>query len=336
MSSTFKNDWKEFKKNPKNYPFIYDSTVDLWSTDLQLCKIIILDMLAQFGHFQPNKEEIAKMFSFQYTEVWKQAFTTHYKIDIDLWKQHRRIKTEQNYETLELIGDAVSNQIVAQYMYYRFPDLFGTNKYFPRLVYRIDAHLHSDAMWKVLAADLGLHRLLRYDIFLYSKDDQVKNHIDFDDFIADVFEAFIGAASLVLNKLHQGLGYAVCTNILYSFFNKQHIPTDIETYTDNVTKFNDIHKSSELPYDILFRLYGTGKENQHFVIHLLILEKDSTVPELKDDFVNSPTSYQNEPGYKMFSSYVSKEDLFSQVMPYLQQEYGIAWSNLTKAKTKRD
>jgi dsRNA-specific ribonuclease len=330
MSSNFQEDWKAFKRNPSSIPLVYVSTVDPWE-DVETCQTIILEILSKYGLFSPGPEEIKKIFKYDYLQVWKQAFTTHYKIDVEQWKKYKRVKSETNYEALEYLGDSSMNQIASQYLYYRFPDLFKTNLYFPRLVFRMDSYIHSDKMWRDYEVVLNLKRLIRYDIFDYSstprhQTSSKKELINEEEFMADIVEAFFGATSLILNKLYVGLGHAVCTNMLYTYLNRIDIPTDLIFYVDYTSMFNDIHGSKKLPVDILHSEKGNFKGSKNWSISLLILEKNSTTKELKTDFMNQPHLYESEPGYKYFWSTESRKELFEQVMLYLKVEYNIEWT----------
>jgi len=318
---TFEDSWNLFKRNRDNHGLHYVETVDPWKDEQQVQKQL-LHILTTFANFQLD-DMTKDWFDADKKALWKQAFTLPYKIQMNKYKLLQQVIIEENYETLETIGDAVCNEIVAQYIYDRFQPIFQKPNY-SKLIARIDAKLHSDTYYRAFAEQMKLHQLMRYDVF--QTTDGKRTNVE--SCIADVFEAFIGVIAM---NFKYGYGMMLSENILYKCLNPLDISTNLEDYTPYTQQFNDIVRDRDMPYTILHRY--SEKDGSSFRLEILVVVKMKVTKELKDCFMNETFKFKQEDGYKLCVSAISKEDVFKQIMLYLQEGYSIFWKQFQSTDT---
>ena len=307
--------WKNFTKNQDIHKLQYVTTIDPWKEE-HVVKEKLIKMIETNACIKLDTVMIKKMTSPENMKMWKQAFTLPYKINMAKYVLIQNVIIEENYETIELIGDAVCNQIVSQYLYYKFNNLFSQPNY-SRLVYQIDAYLHSDKVYKTFAEQLKLDELCRYDIF----ETETHERLPFESCLSDVYESFMGTLTLVLND---GIGMAVAQNILVKCLNKMTISTNILDYIPYTQRFNDIVRNRNLPYTILHNYHFHKQLNQH-VLEILVLSKMNITKDLKDEFMNKTFQFKHEKGYKKMISQADKEDVFKQMIQYFESGYNLFW-----------
>ena len=124
---------------------------------------------------------------------------------------------EKDYERLEFLGDAVISNIVASYLYERYPD---ENEGF---LTKMRTKLVNGEMLAFLAKKLGFGE---YAIISRHIEDKCNGrkalHI-----LEDMFEAFVGAMFLdfnekdnynLLDKYYSGIGYQICEKFMINVY----------------------------------------------------------------------------------------------------------------------
>lgn len=126
---------------------------------------------------------------------------------------------EDNYEVLEMKGDAVIRHFIKKYMYVRFPQLncpLGV-----KVVARLSGNFESKESFYPISLKLGFWP------FIASSQEQRDS--ERKSLLEDVFEAFIGAFEEILdNRIRRGVGYAIVYDLLESIFND--IPISLDYY----------------------------------------------------------------------------------------------------------
>jgi len=131
-------------------------------------------------------------------KLWKKAFT------------HETYDPNNNYEELETLGDSIIKPIFIDYVMRSYDNLTSS-----QITNMVIYYLSGDFMVN-LANKLGLSKYILCKI-------DISNSI-----IEDVFESFIGCLYKLGNeKLKDGIGYLLCTIVLYYIFNDENIDKDI-------------------------------------------------------------------------------------------------------------
>jgi dsRNA-specific ribonuclease len=163
---------------------------------------------------------------------------------------HQSIDAEQNYEFLEILGDATCNKIVVWYIKDRFPVLQNTAGV--KVIARLRINLVSKKNFSLLAEKLG------FDDFI-SCEKEIKEQKG-KSLLEDVFEAFFGATETLLDSIvHSGAGYGICFKILKSIFDDLPISLKYEDLYDPITRLKetlDFYRSN-LPGRQCPKLWGS-------------------------------------------------------------------------------
>lgn len=174
-----------------------------------------------------------------------------------------------NYQVLEQIGDLVCNQFIVKYFYTRFPQLKCSNGV--KVVARLKINYGSKETFFSIAEKHNFWPFI-------SAPNEIRHHKK-RDLLEDVFEAFLGATTTILDNKVQGLGDSICTKILTSIFNEFHISLKYEDLFDAKTRLKELfdmfgEKLGPLSYDdkketkdnittytcLIFRLQGAKYE----------------------------------------------------------------------------
>jgi dsRNA-specific ribonuclease len=151
-------------------------------------------------------------------ETYGQAFT------------HISIDAEKNYEFLEILGDATCNKCVVWYIKDRFPLL--QNPEGVKVIARLRINLVSKKNFAGLAEKLGFGEYISCDREIREQKGR--------SLLEDVFEAFIGATEMLVDKLiSEGSGYYICFRILRVIFDGLTISLRYEDLYDPITRLKE-------------------------------------------------------------------------------------------------
>lgn len=138
------------------------------------------------------------------------------------------------YEVYEQIGDAIIKVFMATYFYRRFPKLWKNNNGV-KIVARLMIKYGSK---EVLAS---LSELYKFDEYILVKG-EVSSQQRLASLLEDVFEAFIGATSIIVDCSHNtiGIGNIVCYEILERIYNQIDISLSYENLFDSKTRLKEL------------------------------------------------------------------------------------------------
>lgn len=172
---------------------------------------------------------------------------------------HPTVDSETNYEFFEILGDQTVNKSIVWYLSRRYPFLQSP------LGVKIISRLKINLVAKKTFADIG-YNLKLWDFV--SVDEETRQN-RMKKTLEDVFEAFFGATEYILDsQIRNGVGYAICYNIIENLFNDIRISLKYEDLYDAKTRLKenfDYHK--KIKSGILFNeKYETNKvEKINFV-----------------------------------------------------------------------
>lgn len=176
-----------------------------WTNDLSALQGAIYAILVR-ANVDPN--DVAPLMNQEaLLDYWVPAFT------------HSSVDANKNYEKLEFYGDKALQYAFMSYIRQRFKNELNPDK----LTLVLNKYMSTMFQAK-LASDLGLDKLIRYD--LNAPDDAKTKKPIGVKVREDVLEAFFGALStLADDKIQPGLGYIYVFNLISDIFNE--IPIDL-------------------------------------------------------------------------------------------------------------
>ncbi len=138
------------------------------------------------------------------------------------------------YETYEQIGDAILKMFMVNYFYRRFPKLWENNCGV-KIVARLIIKYGSKEMLSSIAEYHNFWPNIKTNIEVFSEQRRAS-------ILEDVFEAFIGATSIIIDCTlgSMGCGYIVAYSILTRLFDKIDIQLDYESLFDAKTRLKEL------------------------------------------------------------------------------------------------
>lgn len=144
---------------------------------------------------------------------------------------HHSADPKNNYEWLEILGDATLNKCIVWYISKRFPQLNCAEGV------KIIARLKINLISKKTFADFAM-KLNWWDFV--SAEQEVKQTKK-KKLLEDIFEAFFGATELLIDSIvYPGSGYAICYRIITKLFNDIEISLSYEDLYDPITRLKEI------------------------------------------------------------------------------------------------
>lgn len=163
-----------------------------------------------------EKDKIPAILNKESMKIWKHCFT------------HITYDPEDNYETLESVGDKVLSYTFKTMLYQKFPDITASE------LNNLDQHYMSTHLQSIMSAKMGLSNWLRVNGEVPKTSEKIRE---------DLYESFFGTIDTIMIKSY-GVGYGVrvCMKFLEKAF-------DIE--------FNrDIEPAKTFVFQIFERLGG--------------------------------------------------------------------------------
>jgi dsRNA-specific ribonuclease len=142
--------------------------------------------------------------------------------------------SDNNYETLEFLGDLTYNKCVGWYLPRRYPQLFVPEA--KEILTKLKIFIIQGKQMGALAEKTGFLKFIHYDpsSLEFKKTNTQK-------ILEDVFEAFFGSVEWMLDsKIKIGVGYTVCYNIISKILDTQNFSLRFDDLVDNVTHLKEI------------------------------------------------------------------------------------------------
>ena len=139
-----------------------------------------------------EKDKISAILNKETMKCWRTCFT-HVSYDPNY---------DQNYETLESVGDKILSYTFKTYLYQRYPDISASQ------LNNLDQHYMSTHLQALVSAKMGLTNWLRVNGEVPRSSEKIRE---------DVLEAFFGTIDTIFNRKF-GIGYGVKTCM--KFINK--------------------------------------------------------------------------------------------------------------------
>jgi len=136
-----------------------------------------------------------------------------------------------NYETYEKLGDGIFDNFIGWYAFRRFGEVNNLEQV--KLLHIIRSKYGSKKEFAPISESLGFWPYISSSV--YARNHEKKKLLE------DVFEAFLGVTSFILDKnFRNGVGYAICYDILSSIFDNIKFSTDFSEMIDYVTKLKQV------------------------------------------------------------------------------------------------
>jgi dsRNA-specific ribonuclease len=143
-------------------------------------------------------------------------------------------KDTNNYDIYKILGDNIFENFFVWYIVRKFPQLTSANDV--KTIARMKINYGPKHIFYKFAEDLGFEKYISASLYLYNNEKQKKV------LLTEVMSSFIGATAVILDeKLSNGVGYAVCYDILESLFNKENLqlPSKFEELNDPKTTLKE-------------------------------------------------------------------------------------------------
>lgn len=180
------------------------------------------------------KAFISKMVSRgKLTEKYIKVLTNKNAIDIyEIAFTNPTADPINNYEKLEILGDATCNTCLVWYFWRKFfPSIVGKEDV--KNIARMKIVYASKQVFSPIAEKAGFLK------FASARENKFKH--DKKSVGEDTFEAFFGATAHLLDTyVRMGTGYQICYNIMESFLDELVLETKYDRLVDNVTKLKEL------------------------------------------------------------------------------------------------
>lgn len=164
-----------------------------------------------------------------------------------------------NYEVFEQLGDITVNKFLVWYFHRRFPML--NNTFGIKIVARLRIKYGSKQFLSELAD--------KNNFWDHIKITEVTSNGKKMSVLEDVFESFIGVTEYIIdNRIHDGLGYISCYNILQSFFDKIPIDISYESLFDSKTRLKELFDHYKEKIGTLSYQYEKETELNSYIVKI--------------------------------------------------------------------
>lgn len=169
-----------------------------------------------------NDEYIPSFLNDENIALFQKAFT------------HPSYNEHENYEILEFMGDGILKGILTMYIPRRFPDLTTSEGRLSKVRRLLEM---SETLSKI-ALGLGFWNYVRGDQETMTKK---RNKT-----LEDVYEAFIGALVLAIDKqTSQGVGFSFAQKYVEQSLNQINIDISADSLDDPITILNELYKKTD-------------------------------------------------------------------------------------------
>lgn len=157
-----------------------------------------------------------------------------------------------NYQYYETIGDAVAGNFIVNYSFRRFPFIKSAEGV--QIAAAIVIEYGAKKTFNKISEDLGF-----WPFITSTMESRNRNKIDL---LEDVFEAFIGGTSTILDdQIKNGVGYAICYDILKNIFDNIEMDLRYEVLFPAKTRLKEL-------FDVYKELGQLKYEESYFTNHL--------------------------------------------------------------------
>lgn len=169
---------------------------------------------------------------------------------------HKTINEQVNYEYAELCGDVIVNASIVWYLGRRFPQIMRPEGV--DITSRLKANLVSEDSLSAIAEKLGFWPYI-------SASNEARYRFK-KQLLCDVLESFIGTTVRAFDELiAEGVGYALCYEVIKSLFDEVPISLEYEDIVDSVSRLKETLEYMNSQYKVSFenapqRYFGTAPD----------------------------------------------------------------------------
>jgi len=181
-------------------------------------------------------------------DEYQQAFTSE-SFDVN-----------RNYQIYEFLGDGIANAFLVWYFVRRFPQLDCSEGV--KTLARLKINFGSKRSFASIADKLGF--------WPYIRASDEKKAIERESLLEDVFEAFIGLTTKLLDEEFEiGVGFGIVYQLLKAIFDEIDVSLEDEDLYDSKTRLKELFDAypalGKVRYEatatkiIVYRIYGASK-----------------------------------------------------------------------------
>jgi len=187
---------------------------------------------------------------------------------------HRSYDSEDNYELVEFLGDAVVNNCLAFYLKKRFPEV-SDNAFITSLKHKYQS---KTELYEMARKEGFLkHILYGKEMKEIVNSRNPSHNKDYRSMLEDTLEAFIGTVVIVIDsKTRNGVGNPIACNIMDSLSSKIDISLDVKKVFTDKQRLKEVYDKPldwEIKEEIETRRYGSEWRANIYGYPSLIREK---------------------------------------------------------------
>jgi dsRNA-specific ribonuclease len=216
-----------------------------------------VDMIYNILHTHGNIKDkyLQLLLSSENIKIYENAFTSNSVnsfMDVETGKVIQKENSTDTYDTYKIFGTNLYENFVTWYIYRKFPSLKSAKDV--KIIARLKINFESKFIFPDIARTLNFSQYISSSLY-------EKTHKE-DVLLQYSMLAFIGATSFILDNTLEtnGIGYAVCYNILSSFFKNVNItlPSKFDELNNPITVLKEFFDKNKytigklLPYDCTY------------------------------------------------------------------------------------
>jgi len=222
-----------------------------------------------------------------------------------------------NYQYYETIGDAVAGNFIVNYSFRRFPFLKSAEGV--QIAAAIVIEYGAKKTFHKFAESLGF-----WPYISSTQEDRNRNK---KDLLEDVFEAFIGGTSCILDdQIKNGVGYAICYDILKNIFDNFEMDLRYEVLFPPKTRLKELFDAFKDLGQVKYEETFVKNEAGHRITTSIVYKVDQKTGR-KDELGRGVAAIKDEAqpraaeqGYKYLSSLGYKKEK-APIYSYIDELY---------------
>lgn len=196
----------------------------------------------------------------QNTKDWEACFT------------HKSINPRANYETFEFYGDKTLNALTSDYVKKTYTDINNVV-----WLTKIFHYITSNKILAQIGFQLGIDKFIKIsDEFVAETMTKVNiktkkewlSSKNWSSVVEDTMEAFFGCLKLNIERLGyaKGVGFEVCSRILYSYYRETDIDISYDNIFDPITRLKELYQSATVKWYSHSHSDGSKVKNRYLIV----------------------------------------------------------------------